>query len=170
MSTVMEWRPNCGRHCHSSRASESSMERGQEAAISCRWSGRNPQTKSGTWTRTAARGEHIRCSETRSQGVGELGADLPQCPGYQNSLIVHRCPVKRCLLEASAPVALRSYSQLFLEVFAKKVPRTWVTRVLLHFGQRACLEPCSVIRSTRSNFLPHLPHRYSYIGMNLLHQ
>jgi hypothetical protein len=102
--------------------------------------------------------------------VGQLGADLPQCPGHQNSLIVHRCPVKRSLLETDARVALRAYSQLFLEVFAKKVPRTWVTRALLHFGQCACLEPCSLIRSTRSNFLPHLRHRYSYIGINPLQQ
>jgi erythromycin esterase-like protein len=58
--------------------------------------------------RTATGGEHIRFSETHSQGVGQLGTDLPPRPGYQDSLIVHRGSVKRSPLEAFPPVVLQS--------------------------------------------------------------
>ena len=57
---------------------------------------------------TAAGGEHIRFSETHSQGVGQLGTELPPRPGDQDSLIVHRGSVKRSPLEASSRVVLQS--------------------------------------------------------------
>lgn len=38
-------------------------------------------------------------------------------------------------------------SQLFLEVLAKKVPRTWFPVLLWHFGQRFWLARCLLMRS-----------------------